>query len=362
MNEFLGRLDRIHPYPAKYPLSFALETIKAHSCLGDVVYDPFLGSGTSVLAASLLGRVGYGTDINPIAILVSRFKQLQLSSEEITELYRFINSFTTTYQDKLRGDIQLYDYPSIDHWFCLNAKLVLSLLRSEIRQLNNNRLELFANVVFSSIVNTLSNQESDTRYAAIVKNIEIKSSIELFIRKFLTAIDLVNKISKCKRLSCLDNIYLMDSQRCYEILPKNKVNLIITSPPYPNTYDYYLYHKHRMLWLGMDYKPAMHQEIGSRREFSSLKAPKEKFNSDMEKILTSATQMLVDNGKLILVMGDGRIRGETYEAKENMESICRTLGFRLVDYSFTLLDETSKAFMKAGRTKGKKEHVLVFSR
>ena len=221
---------------------------------------------------------------------------------------------------------------------------------------------MFANTVFSSIVNTLSNQESDTRYAAIVKNIEIESSVTLYIRKFFAAMDLVTKVSKCERLSCLDNIHLLDSQKCHEILPKTKVNLIVTSPPYPNTYDYYLYHKHRMFWLGMNYKTAMHQEIGSRREFSSLKAPKEKFNSDMQKILTPASQMLTDDGKMILVMGDGRIQGETYEAKSNMESICGALGLKLVDYSFTLLDQTSKSFMKAGRTKGKKEHVLVFTR
>ena len=362
MNEFLSKLDRIHPYPAKYPLSFALDIIEANSCIGDVVYDPFLGSGTSVLAASLLGRVGYGTDINPIAILVSKFKQLQLSNEEISELHRFIDSFASSYKDKLCGTIQLYDYPSIDHWFCPNAKLVLSLLRSEILKLKNERLKLFANTVFSSIVNTLSNQESDTRYAAIEKNIEIESSIALFVRKFFAALDLVTHVSQTQRIPCIDNIHLLDSQKCHEILPESKINLILTSPPYPNTYDYYLYHKHRMLWLGMDYKTAMHQEIGSRREFSSLKAPKEKFNSDMEKILAPATQMLTNNGKMILVMGDGRIRGETYEAKENMESVCGALGFKLIDYSFTLLDETSKAFMKTGRTKGKKEHILVFSR
>lgn len=82
----------------------------------------------------------------------------------------------------------------------------------------------------------------------------------------------------------------------------------------------------------------------------------------MLKILTSATQLLAENGKMILVMGDGRIQGEIYEAKSNMQLICATLGLKLIDYSFTLLDQTSRSFMKSGRTKGKKEHVLVFSR
>lgn len=362
MNEYLSKLDRVHPYPAKYPLNFAIDAIKQHSSEGNVVYDPFLGSGTSVLAASLLNRIGYGTDINPVAILISKFKLLQLSSIEILQLRDFINSFVLNYQDKLLKGIKLYNYPSIEHWFSPNAILVLSLIRSEIQTLRNERLELFANTIFSSIVNTLSNQESDTRYAAVKKNIEVEKSVELFARKFLAAIDLITEVGKLERLSCMDNVYLLDSKNCFDILPRKKVDLILTSPPYPNTYDYYLYHKHRMFWLGMDYKPVMRLEIGSRREFSSLKAPKEKFNSDMLKILTSATQLLAENGKMILVMGDGRIQGEIYEAKSNMQLICATLGLKLIDYSFTLLDQTSRSFMKSGRTKGKKEHVLVFSR
>src|SRR5438445_11868899 len=33
---------------------------------GDIVYDPFMGRGTTVIEAALLGRVPYGCDINPL--------------------------------------------------------------------------------------------------------------------------------------------------------------------------------------------------------------------------------------------------------------------------------------------------------
>jgi site-specific DNA-methyltransferase (cytosine-N4-specific) len=61
-------------------------------------------------------------------------------------------------------------------------------------------------------------------------------------------------------------------------------------------------------------------------------------------------------------MGDGQIQGEKYEAKSEMVDICSRIGWNLFDYSFSLLDQTSKSFQKSYRTLGKKEHILVFKK
>src|SRR5690242_14437356 len=39
---------------------------------GDVVYDPFMGRGTTPLEAALLGRVPFGCDINPLSQVLTR--------------------------------------------------------------------------------------------------------------------------------------------------------------------------------------------------------------------------------------------------------------------------------------------------
>ena len=49
------------PFPRAIPEFF----IKAFSDPGDVVFDPFLGSGTTMAAAGLLDRIGYGLEISP---------------------------------------------------------------------------------------------------------------------------------------------------------------------------------------------------------------------------------------------------------------------------------------------------------
>jgi DNA modification methylase len=47
-----------------------------HTVSGDAVYDPFLGSGTTVIAAEQTGRVCYGIDVDPkyVDIIVKRWQ------------------------------------------------------------------------------------------------------------------------------------------------------------------------------------------------------------------------------------------------------------------------------------------------
>ena len=46
-----------------------------------------------------------------------------------------------------------------------------------------------------------------------------------------------------------------------------KFGLVITSPPYPNAYEYWLYHKYRMYWLGEDPLAVRRAEIGARPHY-----------------------------------------------------------------------------------------------
>ena len=360
--EAVQKLDRIHSYPAKFTVDLALKLIEKYSKVGDVVYDPFLGSGTTTLAAKLLNRQGVGTDINHIAILISKFKILHLTEKNINSLYQFINDFEKSYLEEIKN-IELFYYPSIQHWFCDDSIRVLSLIKKQIQSLENENEQIFCKLFMSAIINNASNQESDTRYAAIQKpKLNIDYVAQLFIKKFYTCMIIYKENMQFLKLNTKSEAFLHDSKKCTEVIPKNSIDLILTSPPYPNTYDYYLYHKHRMNWLDYDVNFSKQCEIGSRREFSSLKKPKEKFDDDMFEILSECNKTLKQNGIAVIVMGDGKIQGEIYDAKSNMEAICSKLNWKLVDYSYTMLDQTSRSFQKSYRTKGKKEHVLVFKK
>ena len=53
-------------YPTQKPLALLERIINASSNPGDVVFDPFCGSGTTLVAAKRLGRTSLGVEINPV--------------------------------------------------------------------------------------------------------------------------------------------------------------------------------------------------------------------------------------------------------------------------------------------------------
>ena len=76
LNKVMPRHDYpaglIHPYWARKPINIIESIIEAYSAPGDLVADPFMGSGTSIVAALKLGRRALGADINPLSVLMTK--------------------------------------------------------------------------------------------------------------------------------------------------------------------------------------------------------------------------------------------------------------------------------------------------
>jgi hypothetical protein len=65
---------RMGPWYAMFPFDFALHAIREHTQPGDAVLDPFMGRGTTLVAAASLGRDAAGIEINSIAWLYAQTK------------------------------------------------------------------------------------------------------------------------------------------------------------------------------------------------------------------------------------------------------------------------------------------------
>jgi site-specific DNA-methyltransferase (adenine-specific) len=64
-------------HSAAYPVALPAWFVRAFTDAGDVVFDPFLGSGTTLIAAEQTGRVCYGTELSPryVDVIVRRWEE-----------------------------------------------------------------------------------------------------------------------------------------------------------------------------------------------------------------------------------------------------------------------------------------------
>jgi len=353
----------LHPYPAKFPPQLPHIIIQQFAQKSATVLDPFCGSGTTLVEARLLGCNAIGVDVNGLSSLLSKVKATPLSEKELSQIKSFLDLIATEdFQWKMhRPTIKVKEIEGLEHWFQLNVAEELTHILNLIAKLDDENVRDFLKIVLSSIIVRVSNQESDTRFAAKNKNIPNNFTFSLFLSRaneYLTRIaDYSKKVNGNGYLKLLN----ADS-RNLSMLDNESIDIVITSPPYANTYDYYLYHKFRKRWLDLDVQFAQYNEIGSRREYSSLKKPAEQWTTDLKICFAEMFRLIKKEGLAFIVIGDSVIKKELIKIDEVITNFMPEIGFEICNIISSDLSEHSRIFNPTFAQKNKKEHLIILKK
>lgn len=343
-----------HPYPAKFIPQIPRFFIEEFTDENETVLDPFVGCGTTIVESKLLNRKSLGVDLNHIATLISETKSTSLNTDEIDEILHFTESL----ERNPSLITKTIEFPNIDHWFQQNVKEELMILTSSISKVHSYKVSNFLKTGLSSIITSVSNQESDTRYVAKDKDIPDGKTIDLFKVKIKSMVERIREFSETASDSS-SKIYNADSTNLH-FLKDNSVDMVVTSPPYANTYDYYLYHKLRMYWLEFDVANVKKNEIGSRDKHSSQRKEIDDFNENIKKCFQEVVRVLKPNRHAVIIIGDSVIRKKLYDAKKMMISMGKEIGLEFIDSTSENLKKTTRMFNPNFTNGLKFEHVMVF--
>lgn len=313
-------IEAIHPYPAKFIGDIPRALLGALPLPPrTLVFDPFCGCGTTLLEAQRRGVPSVGVDLNPIACLIARVKTSP-APDGLLVTARDLSCAARANNAPPRWDI-----PNVDHWFKADVQHAIAALLHAFRRVSDGRMLDALRLALSSILVRVSNQDSDTRYAAVDKPVTgegVFAGFEAAVYKLNNAL-----LSRDWQLPPAKVIEANTLTLAPEALG-GRVGLVITSPPYPNAYEYWLYHKYRMWWLGFDPLSVKAQEIGARAHFFKTKHhTAEHFREQMRQTFALLDHALVPGGHACFVIGRSRIHGRIVENADIIQAVAAERGF-----------------------------------
>jgi len=335
----------IHPFPAKFipeiPRKvFTLFPVPTQTA----VLDPFAGSGTALLEAQRSGLNFVGVDLNPIAVLISRVK----TGGPIVGGVGVARAVAASARERFRtGRFVVPPIPRLDHWFQPDVAKAMSCLALEIQEgESSTAMKDFLRLSLSAITVRVSNQESETRYAAIEKKM---GSLDVFRRFEKSAESIAIKLQRSdslfRRPAGKGRLIELDAREIGNLeLPP--ISLVVTSPPYPNAFEYWLYNKYRMYWLGFDPIQVREREFGARPHYSSSNGDTiEDFLEQMSATFEGISKHLINGAHaVVLVSSECRIRGAIHNLPARLEEALAQISYIPLTRVKRQIPRTRKAF------------------
>ncbi len=253
----------------------------------DIIVDPFCGSGTVLQECAFRQTSAYGFEINPAAYGMAKF--FSLSSLSI-EKRKYLTNCVKKRIDALSNrftDLPLF---SCAYEFRERAANLLDFARELFSQ-SENKTETLISLL------TLFEAES-SRNSDIVKSVN---------RAFSKIAEILLNLPFCeKKISAV----LCDARLIHNYI-KQEANLILTSPPYVNVFNYHQNHRAILEILGFDMLEVAASEFGSNRKNRSNRFKTViQYCIDIEQAILSFSSALKQKGFLIFVVGrESNVRG-----------------------------------------------------
>lgn len=242
------------------------------------ILDPFVGSGSSILAGRLHGLEVTGIDVNPLATFIAKVENRQYNENDLDSIYHYLDKLSEVQPDE---KIRQSNFNLEDRYF--NSEILQSLLQLKdyIKDIPNNKIQDLFYLAWLSILETLSYVKKEgnglkyktrkrykNKYTEIPKEewdkLHYPDDKYEFVRNSLfEKIDVFIKDISLHILEAPTADIIQGD--CIEITESidELFQLTIFSPPYVNFFDYFEIHKIE-LWMG-DF-------VSSRKEFKDLKS------------------------------------------------------------------------------------------
>ena len=388
-----AKMHSFHRYYGKLIPAIPAAYIKEFTNEGDLIFDPFSGSGTTAVEALLNNRNFVGVEINPLSVSIARTKTKKLR----TELLQQFNDELLSLIHQKSYEVNDSDMPYLynrDHWFKSFVQHDLIVIKKAIDDffltLNDDFTEIddyksFYQMTLSAIIKNVSNCDTRHVFPGVSKRmraLEAEGKIHIdVIASFERAIKRRAQFYNDYNGVCTAKINLGDSTTIDLSTLKDKVDLIVTNPPYISSVRYIETMKLEMYWMkyiqdSNEYDVLAHKMLGNdkirKAEYKELdytkydeinnlidtmKSLDQKsakiigtFFNQIEKVITQMSMVLKPGGKAVIKISDSKMKKIKIETGKFMTLIAQNYGFRLLDLFLDEINTSSRSLTTARNT------------
>jgi len=353
------------------------------------LFDPFAGSGTSLVAAKELGIKATGIEINPFSCHMAISKTQNYSEEEIN----ILENFEVPNYKPIKKLFEKYELSIIEKLFEIENFEKIELIKKKIELERNKKVN---SILFTTLLCILQQVSYYKKAGNGLKKKRIYKSVDTFeafkfkLNEIISDIKL-NK-NKNKTVIINDNCLNINNHKIDEI------DISIFSPPYANCFDYYEVYKIE-LWIGEFVKS--YEELRKLRKAaltSNLNADLKKktkivttskvlipiidylnntklwdnkipkmlnaYFSEMEQLLVSLFEKTKKGGYCVVVVGNSSYGGLAVPTDIILAEIGKNLGFTVQEIIVARRNETSsQQYSKIGNLiEFVRESLIIFKK
>ena len=280
----------IYPYRGKFHPQMVRALLNILGARpGDLVWDPFVGSGTTALECSLLGIDCIGTDLSPLCVLLTRVK---------TQAYRSVDSIRARVHALLRESE-------------LNPDSLALTKEKEPRV--RDFLQVALMVTHSDVARRSREAASALRrnLLSMLESVEAHASA---VREFgLHVGEVAARIGDAR-----------DARGCD--VGADSLSCVVTSPPYSIALDYVKNDAHALTALGTDADTLRDTMTGVRGRGAKQKL--QLYNRDMQEVFRQVAWALKPRGAAAFVIGDATVDGREVTTIETMAKWAEEAGLK----------------------------------
>lgn len=346
----------VHPFPARMAPDVALDKISEFAEPGDRVLDPMCGSGTVVRLAADAGCMAIGTDLDPLAVLLTRTATIGRWSKDLeTRAFQVVSKakrLRAKRPEWIARDPETSDF--VNFWFDSRQAGDLSRLSRALEKAPRTDDPL--RVALSRVIITKDGGASLARDTAHSRPHRTRTTNDYDVFEgFVDAARRIARLTEAQAPEHSPQIRRSDARQLGFIRPAS-IDLVVTSPPYLNAIDYLRGHRMSLVWLGWtvaEIRELRGNTVGAERGLTNppgfLRALGDagnprigdlterhrglvyRFTKDMHNLCRSLARVMKPGGKLVLVVADSLLGGVPISNSGICVTTARSHGFSLVN-------------------------------